>query len=175
MKTKDIENNLSKYLFTDSTMSICKRFIGAGYSEMDVMKLTQTDYIYEYELKISKSDFLNETKNYDNNIDRRKYWKHQMMNETFINIKKKYKRKINNIPNKYYFVCPENLIKIEDLLEYQGLIYINENFEFTIMKEAKYIHKNKINLKTMKRIIKTLSERDVYDGISRLTYQLKIK
>lgn len=175
MKTIDIENNLSKYLFTDSTSTICKRFMGAGYSEMDIMKITKTDYIYEYELKISRNDFNNELKNYEENIDRRKYWKHQMMSESFNNKKKKYKRKINNSPNKYYFVCPTNLIKIDELLEYQGLIYTDENFKFTIIKEAKFIHKNKISLKTIKRIMKTLSERDVYDGISKITYELKNK
>lgn len=73
MTTKELEQELSMHLFTDSTKCVCKRFMGAGYSEMDVAKLTSTDYIYEYELKVSRSDFLKETKNYDKNIDTRKY------------------------------------------------------------------------------------------------------
>jgi len=174
MKTKEIETELSRFLFTDSTFAVCKRFQGAGYSEMDVSKITSTDYIYEYELKVSRSDFMKEVKNYTEKIDRRKFWKHKMMNEAFGAIKmKKTKRKINIIANKFYFVCPENLIKTEELLEHQGLIYVDEDFNFTVIKEAKFLHKEKITLKTIKRFTKTLSERDVFDGFSKITHELK--
>ena len=173
MKTHNLEIELSKYLFTDSILGICKRFVGAGYSEMDVAKITSTDYIYEYELKVSRGDFLKEVKNFTEKIDRQKYWKHLMMTEAFNSKKKTYKRKTNNIPNKFYFVCPENMIKETEILDHQGLIYVDGDFVFTIIKEAKFLHKDKINLKTLKRFMKTLSERDVYDGVSKITYELK--
>jgi len=173
MKTKDIETELSKYLFTDSTQGICKRFQGAGFSEMDVAKLTSTDYIYEYEIKVSRGDFLKEVKNFTEKIDRQKYWKHLMMLESFNSKKKKYKRKTNSIANKYYFVCPENMICENEILEHQGLIYVDENFNFNIIKEAKFLHKDKINIKTLKRFMKTLSERDVYSGLSKISYEIK--
>jgi len=173
MKTHNLEIELSRYLFTDSTQGVCKRFVGAGYSEMDVAKITSTDYIYEYELKVSRGDFLKEVKNFTERIDRQKYWKHMMMNEAFNSKKKSYKRKTNKIPNKYYFVCPENLIKESEILEHQGLIYIDADHNFTIIKEAKFLHKDKIEEKALKRFMKTLSERDVYGGISKITYELK--
>lgn len=173
MKTKELETELSRYLFSDSTIGVCARFVGAGYAEMDVAKLTSTDYVYEYELKISRGDFLKETKNYTQRIDRQKFWKHLMMNEAYNNSIKKVKRKTSSIPNKYYFVCPENLIKKEELLEHQGLIYVTDNYDFKIIKEAKFLHKEKISLKLLKRFIKTLSERDTYDGKSKVSFNLK--
>jgi len=173
MKTKDLEISLSRFLFTDSTIGICKRFQGAGFSEMDVAKVTSTEYIYEYEIKVSRGDFLKEAKNFTEKIDRQKYWKHSMMSETFNSIKKRYNRKTNSIPNKFYFVCPENLISKDEILDYQGLIYVDDNFNFKIIKEANFLHKEHINKKTLKRFIKTLSERDVYDGKSKITYELK--
>jgi len=173
MKTIELEKIISIQLFTDSTIGICKRFVGAGYSEMDVAKITSTEYIYEYELKISRGDFLKEIKNFTTKIDRQKYWKHTMMIESFNLKHKKHKRKTNNIPNKYYFVCPTNLIKIEEILDYQGLIYVNEDDTVSIIKEAKFLHKNKITTKTLKRFMKTLSERDIFNGVSKITYNLK--
>lgn len=173
MKTVDLEEKLSIYLFSDSTQGICKRFQGAGFSEMDVAKITSTDYLYEYELKISRGDFLKEIKNYNEKIDRQKFWKHSMMLEAFNSKKKKYKRKTSNIANKYYFVCPENLIKEDELLDYQGLIYVDKLYNFTVIKEAKFLHKDKITLKTLKRFMKTLSERDVFYGKSKITHYLK--
>jgi len=139
---------------------------------MDVAKITSTDYIYEYELKVSRGDFLKEVKNFTEKIDRQKYWKHLMMTESF-NKKKKYKRKTNSIPNKFYFVCPENLIKETEILEHQGLIYVDDDYDFKIIKEAKFLHKEKISLKAIKRFLKTLSEREVYNGISKLTFEIR--
>ena len=173
MKTHELESHLSKYLFTDSTLGVCKRFVGAGYSEMDVAKITSTEYIYEYELKVSRSDFIKEIKNFNEKIDRQKYWKHLMMKESFNDKKKKYRRKTNSIANKYYFVCPEDLIKEKEILDYQGLIYVNDNYNFKVIKEAKFLHKDKITIKTLKRFMKTLSERETYDGVSKITYELK--
>jgi len=173
MKTHDLETELSRYLFTDSTLGICKRFVGAGFSEMDIAKITSTEYIYEYELKISRADFIKEIKNFNENNDRQKYWKHLMMKEAFNNKKKNYKRKTNSIANKFYFVCPENMIKEDEILDYQGLIYIDNKYDFKVIKEAKFLHKNKISIKILKRFMKTLSERETYDGVSKLTFNLK--
>ena len=174
MKTKDLEDLLSIHLFTDSTKCVCKRFQGAGYSEMDVTKITSTDYIYEYELKVSRGDFLKETKNYDENIDRRKYMKHKLMKSIYESLKfKSRSKKTYKVANKYYFVCPKNLIKIEELLPYQGLIYYDEIDGFVVVKESTFLHKNKIDEKTKFRLLKTLSERDVFDGKSKITYELK--
>jgi len=173
MTTKELEQELSIHLFTDSTKCVCKRFMGAGYSEMDVAKLTSTDYIYEYELKVSRTDFLKETKNYDKNIDRRKYMKHKFMKNVYESLKiKSRSKKTYKVANKYYFVCPKDLIKVEELLPYQGLIYFDGE-EFEVVKEATYLHKNKIDEKTKFRLMKTLSERDVFDGKSKITYELK--
>ncbi len=175
MTTKELEELLSIYLFTDSTKCVCKRFQGAGYSEMDVSKITSTDYIYEYELKISRTDFLKEVKNFNENIDRRKYMKHKFMKLVNDSCKIKTKsKKTYKISNKYYFVCPKDLIKVEEILDYQGLIYFDDiNKTFEIIKEATFLHKNKIDDKTKFRLLKTLSERDVYNGKSKLSFDMK--
>ena len=170
MTTKELENSLSIYLFTDSTKCVCKRFQGAGYSEMDVAKITSTDYIYEYELKVSRSDFLKESKNFEKNLDRRKFMKHKFMKTVFESRKIKTRsKKTYKVANKYYFVCPKDLIKAEELLPYQGLIYY-DGVDFEVIKEAPYLHKDKIDEKTKFRLMKTLSERDIFDGKSKITY-----
>jgi len=66
----------------------------------------------------------------------------------------------------------KDLIKVEELLPYQGLIYFDGE-EFEVVKEATYLHKDKIDEKTKFRLMKTLSERDVFDGKSKITYELK--
>ena len=149
--------------------------MGAGYSEMDIAKLTSTDYIYEYELKSSRSDFLKETKNFDNNIDTRKYMKHKFMKMVYESKKIKTRsKKTNKVANKYYFVCPKGLIKLDEILPYQGLIYF-DGVDFETIREASFLHKDKVDNKTIFRMLKTLSERDIFGGKSKITYEMKNK
>jgi len=169
--TKILEQKASIYLYTQGTKFICKRFVGAGYAEMDILKVTGSDYMYEYEIKSSKADFLSEKKNFNRKKAKQKYYKHKMMHESFVDkdIKNK-RRKTSYIPNKFYFICPEGLIKPKEIRKYQGLIYMDDMYNFKIIKEAKFLHKNKISLKALYRVVKTLSERDMFDGKSKFYY-----
>ena len=55
--SKNIEAQLSMYLYEKSHSPITTRFTGYGLSECDVISISKSDYIYEYEIKISRSDF----------------------------------------------------------------------------------------------------------------------
>lgn len=46
-------------------------------------------------------------------------------------------------PNSLYYACPENLIKIEEVPPYAGLIYVQDNHDCILVKKAPYIHKTK--------------------------------
>lgn len=61
---------------------------------------------------------------------------------TYINI-----RAIENIkcPNQLYFACPENMIKVEEVPDYAGLLYLKDGF-IELIKKAPYIHKRKQDL-----------------------------
>jgi hypothetical protein len=49
-------------------------------------------------------------------------------------------------PNQLYFACPANLIKLEEIPSYAGLIYCGN--EATVIRRAPYIHKAKQNMTT---------------------------
>lgn len=56
-------------------------------------------------------------------------------------------RAIENIrcPNQLYFACPENLIKIGEIPEYAGLMYLKDGY-IELIKKAPYLHKRKQDL-----------------------------
>ena len=56
-QSKNIEAALSMYLYEKQHSPITTRFTGYGLSECDVISISKSDYIYEYEIKISRSDF----------------------------------------------------------------------------------------------------------------------
>ena len=113
---------------------ICANFKGHGFEESDVIAVSSSDVVKEFEIKISRSDF---------KADFKKKRKHDQLENPA-----KYRREC--IPNKFYYVCPEGLIKPEEVPEYAGLIYVvptkylgRDDFTITYAKQAKYIHKEK--------------------------------
>ena len=110
-------------------------------------------YCYEIEIKTSRSDFFNDFK---------KVEKHTILREGTHQVKK-YRYKFDQEtkktvtdhyyvtkewkfrPNRFYYCVPENLIKIEEVPEYAGLMYVIGDKVKTV-KEAKFIHKEKLDL-----------------------------
>jgi hypothetical protein len=127
--------------------------------ESDFFSVTKSGYIYEVEVKISKSDFtadfvkfkhkLFEGRNQTEVIKEAKYryskrWKK--------NVRKAPEKKVNlqeiKMPNKFFFACPDGLISVDEVPEYAGLIYVTDN-EATIIKQAPVLHKRKEDIKEL--------------------------
>jgi len=151
-----------------------KHFEGAGMSEADVLGINRGGYIYEYEIKISRSDFFADFKN--------KGYKHGLLKDgngvRHYDEWKNGKRtggvvELIGIPNRFYYACPSGLLKKEDIPEYAGLVYI-EDSTFTEVKPAKLLHKTKANTRLYSRIATILSERNQW-GCAYASYMIKEK
>jgi len=152
--SKNIEASLSMHLYEKQHSPITTHFTGYGLSECDVISISKSNYIYEYEVKISKSDFKADFKKE----------KHKLMLEG-IGVKERLIKENNNMvrdiwyltPNYFYFVVPENLIPIEDIPQYAGLIYMNEKQEFETIKKAPLIHKEKATYNFIRQLSHNLT------------------
>lgn len=97
--------------------------------ESDSWLMTKSNICYEFEIKISKSDFKNDFKH--------KSEKHSLLENKNPNLVK---------PNYFYFVTPENLIDESLIPNYAGLIYIIDYFPyFKIIKHAPKLTDNKFD------------------------------
>ena len=94
-----------------------------GWYEMDVFKLMQSLFIVEYEIKISRSDFFADFKK-DLGA------KHVQMQKGRCEC------------NRFYFVVPQNMIRVHEVPSYAGLIYWNGRCFYTV-KNAPLLHKRK--------------------------------
>jgi len=123
-------------------------------SEIDVVSMNKNGYTTEYEVKISYSDF---------KADAKKVKKWNFYNNKIA----------NRICNYFYYVCPQNLININEIPKFAGLIYI-ENDNIVFIKKAKLIHKLKHDKNQyLTKISRILTERK-YLGSCRFTYENKI-
>lgn len=110
-----------------------------GWYEADILSITQSDYIYEYEIKTSASDFKADFKN--------KRYKHRILAGDF---RQHYYSSPGcpcAIPRKFFFVCPEGLLDISDVPPYAGLIYIIEREYYVQIKTIKDAPTNKLATK----------------------------
>lgn len=95
--------------------------------ECDFFCINNKGYAFEFEAKISRSDFFSDFKKE----------KH-----------KDFQREIDNfsgrrmlIPNRFYYAVPDGMIDTKEIPAYAGLIYIGKNNRAWIVKNAPFIHK----------------------------------
>jgi len=53
------------------------------------------------------------------------------------------------IPNKFFYVVPYGLIKPSEVPDYAGLIYVDHDLKITKVKDGKFLHKDKLDVKKL--------------------------
>lgn len=119
---KDIQEKL-RFFFSQPRYKLDNLYV-FGW-ESDCLLLTKSGYWYEFEIKISRSDFKNDFKN--------KEEKHRILESKGETTK----------PNYFYYIVPEGLIEVEEVPPYAGLIYVTPNGFRNIVKAAPALHKVK--------------------------------
>jgi hypothetical protein len=145
-KSKNIEAAMCMYLYEKSHSPITTHFTGMGLMECDVLSISKADYIYEYEVKISRADFKKDFIKEKHTF---------IINEKYTRIRKG--ELVYLLPNYFNFVTPKDLISIDEVPDYAGLIYMNEDSSFTIVKKPKLLHKTKANEAFIRQVAHNLS------------------
>lgn len=129
LTTPDIIKNLHTYYRDNSQYVIANSYVYNRNWESDIFVLNKSGYSYEFEVKVSRADFKGDLK---------KVQKHQILQagktlgEDFLR------------PNRFYYAVPKDMVKVEEVPEYAGLIYM-EKYGFEKIKEAPLLHKYKFN------------------------------
>lgn len=146
--TKEIQQALLKDYYLRGHQYCCTNFSGCGYCEADVFTINKGRYISEFEVKISRADFKKDSK---------KVHKHGTLSGVIKN------NQFHRSPNRFYYVCPENLIKLEEIPVYAGLIYYKDGLLIEI-KTAPLLHKEKAPDEVIFKMCSVLSARAAIGG-----------
>jgi len=174
MKANEIKDVLLKELYGRGKSFCTTNFSACGLDECDIIMVTESMMIYEYEVKCTYSDF---------KADFKKTYKHSKLNGTYYknptisshnNIVHNEEWYLNNTgtigcPNHFYYVCKEGLIPVDEVPEYAGLIYVNSS-GYSIIKKARKLHKHKCTEKLIFQICRALSARTIF-GCSYMHYK----
>jgi len=125
LTSKDIVESLRQKFFSHKYL-INNAFIYEW--ESDFFTITELDYAFEFEIKVTKGDFKDD-------FDKRD--KHILLEGTDPG---SYLKK----PNKFFYAVPKNLLATSEIPSYAGLIEVNPvDRVANIVKDAPYLHKEK--------------------------------
>ena len=142
MNSKEVTKILVNELVSLKRMAVINNFFSDElHGEADVLSLTNNFFVYEYEIKISRSDFF---------ADFKKHFKHSILKREDWIVGTRYE---NKIANYFFYVVPENLIALNEVPHYAGLIYISDGKTKTI-KEAPRLHNNRVGEKLLRSLLK---------------------
>lgn len=88
--------------------------------ECDILKLTKSGLLYEYEVKISRNDFKNDKLKKKRYVNENGHW---IFNKETKHDEISAGKRINY----FSYVVPMDLIGVDDIPEWCGLIYVGEN------------------------------------------------
>lgn len=136
LKEGDIQLGLFHHFYTGRKCAIPNTF--NAYGEADLINFTRSNQMCEYEIKVSKSDFKADFKHKQN--------KHAAIKWCFEN-RKKENRRNQVLANYFSYVCPTDLIKLDEVPEYAGLYYARwvgmSSPKITQIKRPPRLHKYK--------------------------------
>lgn len=105
MTERDIQNSLYRFSIRRGDKFFAPNFY--LHWEADFISITSDFKVCEYEIKVSRSDFL---------VDADKKEKHDTYRRGAL---------IDRIPNRFYYVCPNGLIQPNEVPDYAGLLWID--------------------------------------------------
>lgn len=157
---KEIQDCVGRNCLDRQHDIVCFNFSSAGFQECDVISVSKSGFIYEYEIKTSRADFGNDFRN--------KASKHERMENRHLNI---LKQEWQNVPNYFAFVCPTGIIPADKLPDYAGLYYYKDGYLLEVFKPPR-LHNEYITMKILIELAKKLCRRLIY-GCSYTEWQEK--
>lgn len=118
MTTKEIQLEIGKMQVLKFHSPVCENVTHNDF-EMDIMSLSKSGMLYEFEVKISRSDFVSDKK-------KRKHVYYLTYPE--------------RQPNYFSYACPKDLITLNEIGSNVGLYYVDE-LGVTEIRPPKIIHK----------------------------------
>ena len=157
--------------------------------ESDKLIWTKSGYIYEFEIKISRSDFKNDFKHkkekhivlastiardkakeiqmslFEQKEQENRHWSREMLESRYGDIDAMTKGK--RMPNYFYYAVPTGMLEPDEVPPYAGLIYIDSEYRYVkqsyrIVKEAPQLHKTKYtDAEPWREVLLQLADRPV--------------
>lgn len=156
--SKDVQAAIMMDLYLKGYSPVTANFTGDGLSECDVLAVSKANLMYEFEIKISRSDFKK---------DFTKTHKHKMLASRTGT--KQYTKWVKGkrtdemetcfiLPNYFTYLVPYELVTLDEVPEYAGLLYVSSDYKsFEWIKKPPKLHDARMNEKLLRTITHNLT------------------
>jgi len=154
---KKITDALNAHYSGNARYKLANAYIFKRDWESDFFVQKQNGYCYEFEVKISRSDFFADKQKVSKHLilSTGKYIEqgsifnnnHTCNDDRWINTEKEKEHAFR--PNKFFYVVSEGMISVDELPAYAGLLTYSENTGIRSVKEAPFIHKEKLDFSSV--------------------------
>lgn len=145
--TKEIQQAICKAEIQKGNL-VAENFNYFFTGELDVISVSKSGYVSEYEVKVSRSDFKADAK--------KSKW--QYFDSLITKL----------IPNYFTYVCPIGLIQETDIKPYMGLIWFEDD-TLVIIRKPKRIHNEKADFIKLLTKLCRVNNWKAYFGAQKLT------
>lgn|SRR3990167_5702430 len=150
-KTYKIQKSVGKMQTLKHHIVVVENIIPlCNNNEMDIMSISKSGMMYEFEVKISRADFKAD-------IKKKKWYWHKQPH-------------VQMCPNYFSYCCPDGLIAINEIPPYCGLYYFIDN-ELKEIRKPKRLHKEIGDIPKIKDKVLRLTSERIFLGCARLTYE----
>lgn len=139
---RELVRSLEPYIAVPNSMNL---FV----FESDLLAVTRNDYLIEYEIKLTKSDYRKDFQ--------KKTYRGTSRHDYLLQGKG---------ANRFYYVMPKGMVDIEDVPDFAGLIYLHElvhrgepRLSTEIVRQPKLLHNRKMTNKQLRSIARSLTFR----------------
>lgn len=155
----EIQKRLYQDLSTKSSLWIVPNSCVLGW-ESDLIAVSRAGVMSEYEIKISKADFkLDAAKQKHEHI--------QLFQKGIMSAKHSYgglppvlyDRPTQTPANYFWYACPAELIQVQEVPEYAGLLWLGSGWRPQIVKKPPKLHSNKITQKQIDQMARSIVHR----------------
>lgn len=159
MTEKDIAAIVGKDRVIAGHPIVCSNVNHLLRGQQDVLSVNGKGMLIEYEIKISRSDFKR---------DEKKNKGFSFTDPVML----KNQHNLTRIPNQFYYVVPDGLVKLEEIPDWAGLMYVVGD-KLILQKKAPVIHTKKHDQAKILKKVTTLYQQRHYLGCCLLTYNNK--
>lgn len=137
MTERTIQNELWNHYSRGNVKLACPNYTPADWFECDLFAITRSDLGVEYEIKVTRKDFKDDSKK----TTKGRWCKavSGWSRDTGMSKHDLLASKTTKGPNRFYYVVPENLITPEEIPKWAGLLYIRFVPATEYRKERYYI------------------------------------
>jgi hypothetical protein len=152
MDSRTITNILGRHLFEKGHTPIVSNFRTDTLQECDLISFTKLNYAYEYEVKVSVSDF---------KADFKKTAKHKLMcNGKGVT---RYKGKVKyKVCNYFSYVTPAALVTEDMVPSYAGLIWVYNDGMVRVIRKAPKIHDTPAGDDILRKVAHNLTQKHLF-------------